>query len=218
MEIGITQNNQDSKGGRGKAHWDNLMYFRKKIASFGPMPMNNVKVYGALDGRNYSAGSESEAMDRFWRNIFAGCASSRFHRPAMPRAWGSGLNERAQTNLKAMNMLLEKLDVMSCSPHNDLLSPKVSVPSTMEAYATANIGHQYAIYFPQGRYTINLDPWVYVKKLKLQWLDINNLEWSEPEIVEVKWEGSKGDWEFRGLVSLKTPSNRPSVAFLEIVE
>jgi len=216
--VDISQNNQDSKGGRGKAHWDNLMYFRKKIASFGPMPMNNVKVYGALDGRNYSAGSESEAMDRFWRNIFAGCASSRFHRPAMPRAWGSGLNERAQTNLKAMNMLLEKLNIMSCSPHNDLLSPKVSVPSTMEAYATANIGHQYAIYFPQGRYTINLDPWVYVKKLKLQWLDINNLEWSEPEIVEVKWEGNKRDWEFRGLASLKTPSNRPSVAFLEIVE
>lgn len=123
-------------------------------------------------------------MDRFWHNIFGGCASSRFHRPAMPRAWGSGLNERVQKNLKAMDMLLEELDIVSCSPHNDLLSPVVTVPSTMEAYATANIGHQYAIYFPQGRYTINLDTWVYVDKLKLKWLDINNMEWSESEIIK----------------------------------
>ena len=216
--IDISQNNQDSKGGRGKAHWDNLMFLREKIASFGPIPMNNVKVYGSVDGRNYSAGSESEAMDRFWRNIFGGCASSRFHRPAMPRAWGSGLNERVQTNLRAMNMLLEKLDIVSCTPHNDLLSPRVAVPSTMEAYATANIGHQYAIYFPQGRYTINLDPWVYENKLKLQWLDINNLEWSEPEIVEVKWEGGKHDWGYQGIISLETPGNSPCVAFLEVVE
>ena len=216
--VDISQNNQDSKGGRGKAHWDYLMYLREKIASFGPMPMNNVKVYGALNGKNYSAGSESEAMDRFWRNIFGGCASSRFHRPAMPRAWGSGLNERVQTNLKAMDMLLEKLDIVSCAPHNDLLSPCVAVSSIMEAYVTANIGHQYAIYFPQGRYKINLDPWVYVDKLRLQWLDINNLEWSEPEIVEVKWEGSKNDWGYRGLITLETPGNRQCVAFLEIVE
>ena len=215
--VDISQNNQDSKGGRGKAHWDNLMCFREKIAFFAPMPMNNVKVYGSVDGRNYSAGTESEAMDRFWRNIFAGCASSRFHRPAEPRAWGSGLNERVQINLKAMDMLLEELDIMSCAPHNDLLSSNSTVASTMEAYVTANIGHQYAIYFPQGRYTINLDPWVYVKKLKLRWLDINDLEWSEPEIIEVKWEGGH-DWGYRGRVSLETPGNRPCVAFLNVVE
>ena len=217
--VDISQNNQDSKGGRGTAHWDNLMFLREIIASCGPMPMNNVKIYGASDGStNFSAGSETEAIDRFWRNIFGGCASARFHRPSVPqKLWGSGLNERVQTNLKAMDMLLEKLDVVSCSPHNDLLSPRVSVPSMMEAYVTANIGHQYAIYFPQGRYTVNLDPWVYVDRLKLQWLDINDLKWTEPEIVDVTWEGGKNDWGFRGLVSLETPGNRPCVALLEIV-
>jgi hypothetical protein len=217
--VDISQNNQDSKGARGSAHWDYLMFLREKIASFGPVPMNNVKIYGATDGNtNYSAGSESEAIDRFWRNTFGGCASSRFHRPADPRAWGSGLNERVQTNLKAMDMLLEKLDIISCAPHNDLLFPRVSVPSMMEAYVTANIGHQYAIYFPQGRYKIDIDPWVYADKLKLQWLDINSLEWSEPEIVEVQWDGGKHDWGYRGLITLETPSNRQCVALLEIVE
>ena len=217
--VDISQNNQDSKGARGSAHWDYLMFLREKIASFGPVPMNNVKIYGATDGNtNYSAGSETEAIDRFWRNTFGGCASSRFHRPADPRAWGSGLNERVQTNLKALDMLLEKLDIISCAPHNDLLFPRVSVPSMMEAYVTANIGHQYAIYFPQGRYKIDIDPWVYADKLKVQWLDINDLEWSEPEMVEVQWDGGKDDWGYRGLITLETPSNRQCVAFLEIVE
>lgn len=218
--VDISQNNQDSKGARGKAHWDNLMFVREKIASYGPVPMNNVKIYGAGDGnKNYSAGSESEAIDRFWRNIFGGCASARFHRPSVPsRPWGSGLNERVQTNLKAIVMVMEKLDIVSCTPHNDLLSPNVAVPSTMEAYVTANIGHQYAIYFPQGRYTVDLDPWVFADKLKLQWLDINSLEWSEPEIVEVKWQGGKHDWGYRGLIRLETPGNRPCVALLEIID
>jgi hypothetical protein len=217
--VDISQNNQDSKGARGTAHWDYLMFLREKIASFGPVPMNNVKIYGATDGNtNYSAGSETEAIDRFWRNTFAGCASSRFHRPADPRAWGSGLNERVQTNLKALDMLLEKLDILSCAPHNDLLIPRVSLPSMMDAYVTAHIGHQYAVYFPQGRYKIDIDPWVYADELMLQWLDINDLEWSEPEIVEVQWDGGKDDWGYRGLITLETPSNRQCVAFLEIVE
>jgi hypothetical protein len=218
--VDISQINQDSKGARGPAHWDYLMFLRQKIASFGPIPMNNVKIYGATDGnKNYSAGSETEAIDRFWRDIFAGCASVRFHRPSSPeRPWGSGLNERVQTNLKALNMFMEKFDIFSATPHNDLLSPRVSVPLMMEAYTIANIGHQYAIYFPQGRYKIDLDPWVFAEKLKLQWLDINDLQWSEPEIVEVQWDGSKHDWGFRGLITLETPSNRQCIALLEIIE
>jgi len=218
--VDISQNNQDSKGGKGPAHWDYLMFLRQKIASYGPMPMNNVKIYGATDGStNYSAGSETEAMDRFWRDIIGGCASARFHRPSVPnKRWGSGLNQRVQANLKALEMLLEKLDIFSCTPASDLLSPSVSVPSIMEAYATASIGRQYAIYFPQGRYKIDLDPWVFADSVKLQWLDINDLEWSEPEVVEVQWKGSKHDWGFRGLITLETPSNRPCVALLEIID
>ena len=57
-----------------------------------------------------------------------------------------------------------------------------------------------------------------MNRLKLQWLDINNLEWSKPEIIEVKWEGSNHDWGYRGLISLETPENRPCIAFLEIEE
>jgi hypothetical protein len=30
-----------------------------------------------------AAGTEKEAIERFWRNIFGGAASTRFHRPAL---------------------------------------------------------------------------------------------------------------------------------------
>jgi hypothetical protein len=65
----ISQNNQDSMGGRGHAHWENIMSWRAKLAS-RPMPMNNEKIYGVGDGANYSAGDGKEAVRRFWRNIF----------------------------------------------------------------------------------------------------------------------------------------------------
>jgi hypothetical protein len=39
--------------------------------------------------------------------------------------------------LKALNLLLEELDVFSCSPHNDLLTP---LDISSEAYCLADIG------------------------------------------------------------------------------
>ncbi len=218
--VEISQNNQDSRGGAGRGHWDSILNWRRKIASHaaGPMPMNNEKVYGGKDGRNYSAGTEIEAINRFWRNIFAGCASSRFHRPAEPDAWGAGLSERVQTNLNAMRMFLDEFNIFVAAPHNDLLKPNVAASAVMEGYATANIGQQYAVYFPPGRFMTDLDPWVYVDEVTVRWLDIDRLTWSEPETVEVEWEGSLRDWGDRGTVTLKTPSNRPYVALVEVAD
>ena len=114
-------------------------------------------------------------------------------------------------------MLLENLDIFSCTPHNDLVSARVPVQTVMEAYCTANIGRQYAIYFPAGRYTMNFDPWIYAEELNMQWLDIDRGEWSKKEVVEVIWEGGTDDWGDRGVVRLQTPSNRAFVAVLEPV-
>jgi len=218
--IEISQNNQDSRGARGPAHWENIINWRQKLAyhSRGPMPMNNVKMYGAQDGgTNYSAGTETEAINRFWRNIFAGCASSRFHRPS--NAWGSGLNERVQMNLKAMDLFLEKFKLFSAAPHNDLLRHIVaSAPIAMEAYVLADIGRQYAVYFPRGRFMVGLEPWVYVNKVSIRWLNIEELTWSEPEIIEVQWEGSRDEWGHRAEVVLKTPDNKSYIALLDVVE
>lgn len=209
----ISQNNQDSMGGRGHVHWENIMSWRTKLAAH-PMPMNNEKIYGAGEGVNYSAGDGREAVRRFWRNIFAGCASSRFHRPT-DRAWGIGLGELAQTQLKAMSLLLEEIDIFSFSPHNDLLTP---IDISSEAYCLANIGKQYAIYFPDGRHAVELDPWVYANSMTLRWLDIERGEWSDETVIPIDWDhGQQSEWISKAMVRLQTPDNRPHVALLEIV-
>jgi len=215
--VEISQNNQDSRGGRGAAHWENIIDWRKKIASHhaGPMPMNNEKVYGSYDGRNYSSGTGQEAESRFWKNIFGGAASSRFHRDE--GHWGIGLQERAQININAMSMFLDEFDIFSSAPHNDLLSSYVTLRTSMEAYCLASIGKQYAIYFPVGRFTIDLDPWVYADQVRVRWLDIDNAEWSEEEIMDVKWEGSFNEWGDRGTIRLTTPGNSPYLVLLEVM-
>jgi hypothetical protein len=211
--VEISQNNQDSMGGRGPAHWENIMTWRAKLAT-RPMPMNNEKIYGVGEGANYSAGDAREAIRRFWRNLFAGCASMRFHRPAEDR-WGIGLGPNAQIQLRAMRRLLEELDVFSCAPHNDLLTP---LDISSEAYCLADLGRQYAIYFPDGRHAIELDPWVFADTMTLRWLDIERGQWSDETTIRIDSDYFDPQWIHKAKVRLQTPDNRPHIALLEIVD
>jgi len=212
----ISQNNQDSRGARGPAHYTNVLTWREKLED-NPMPLNNVKIYGSGAGENNSAGTGKEATARLWKNVFAGAASARFHRPE--DGWGLGLSDHARTHLEAMSMLLEEFEVVDASPHPDLLRSPVGMPSaSMEAYCLAEIGEAYAVYFPEGRYTIELDPWVYADSVRVRWLEIEEGTWSEPEVRSVHWEGGLGEWGHRGRIRLTTPSNGSAVALVEVVE
>ena len=116
-------------------------------------------------------------------------------------------------------MLLEEFEVVDASPHPDLLRSPVGMPSaSMEAYCLAEIGEAYAVYFPEGRYTIELDPWVYADSVRVRWLEIEEGTWSEPEVRSVHWEGGLGEWGHRGRIRLTTPSNGSAVALVEVVE
>ncbi len=64
--VDISQNNWN----KGQEHWNNIQTQRDRISS-DVRPLNNVKVYG----------KNKDGIDRFWRNVFGGCASTRFHRP-----------------------------------------------------------------------------------------------------------------------------------------
>ena len=101
--------------------------------------MNSVKIYGANSGRY---GSTRDAQERFWRNIFGGLASSRFHRPLS----GLGLSDIAQAHIRSMRMFTDQMDLWSCEPHNDLLGNR----SWNEAYCTANPGVEWAVFYPDG--------------------------------------------------------------------
>jgi hypothetical protein len=165
--VDISQNNHQ----KGQAHWDNAQRQRARIAE-QPRPLNNTKIYGADGGR---FGNTRDGMERFWRNIIGGLASARFHRPDA----GLGLNELAQANLRSMRMLLDAIDIVSCEPHNDLLSDR----EENEAYCTANPGAAYAVYFPNGGNVV-LDVTALQQTAHVRWLNIMECAWSGPVEVD----------------------------------
>jgi len=160
----ISQNNHQ----KGQTHWDNAQKFRAQLSPV--RPINNIKIYGSDQGR---FGNTQDGLERFWRNIFGGLASSRFHRPTS----GQGLNENAQAHIKSMRMLIDNMDIFTCEPHNDLLYNR----EENEAYAIANPGKEYAVYFPNGG---SVDLQISNQgKIKMKWLNIAETEWTKEETI-----------------------------------
>ena len=162
--VDLSQNNHRS----GQEHWDNPRAIRRHIIDSGHVrPMNSVKIYGADTG---GFGKGRDAQERFWRLIFAGFASARFHRPPS----GLGLTEAPQAHIRSMRMLTDEMHIFSCEPHNDLLQER----EENEAYCIANPGVEYAVFFPNGGEVI-LDVLAEPgKQVHLRWLDILKSEWS----------------------------------------
>ena len=167
--VDISQNNHQ----KGQNHWNNAQRQRRRIAN-NVRPLNNVKIYGADTGR---FGNDRDGMERFWRNIFGGMASARFHRPDS----GLGLGKKAQANIRSMRLLTDKMNVFTCAPHNDLLSDR----KPNEAYCLAKPGKEYAVYFPDGG-EVTLDISSLKKPVTVRWLDIMKCRWADAERIEAK--------------------------------
>ena len=195
----ISQNNQDALGRSGPEHYATALRFRRLLSAAGPIPMNNEKIYGSRDGI-VEAGTEVEATRRFWRNIFAGCAAARFHRPT----WGLGLSDDARRMILAARMLLDAFDVFRSIPLNDLIQRGTA----SEAYCLAIPGEGYAVYLPTGGSVI-LDPVVYADLAEVRWLDVESGTWSPTVAHRVSWSGYAGmlaTQKTRGEVLLLAPT------------
>lgn len=168
--VDISQNNHQ----KGQKHWDNAKRQRARIAE-NVRPLNNVKIYGADEYGRF--GNDRDGMERFWRNILGGMASSRFHRPTS----GLGLGKKAQANIRSMRLLTDKMDIFTCAPGNDLLSNR----KPNEAYCLANPGAEYAVYFPNGG-EVTLDISKLKKPAVARWLDIMKSRWLDSQRVEGK--------------------------------
>ncbi len=165
----ISQNNHQKR----QRHWDNAQKIRAQLSPI--RPINNIKIYGADSGR---FGSTRDGLERFWRNVFGGFASARFHRPNS----GVGLSEIAQAHLKSMRTITDEMDIFMCKPHNDLLSNR----EENEAYTTANPGKEYAVYFPKGgSVDLNLSAGksTDTKTVSIRWLNIRKSEWKKQEEI-----------------------------------
>ena len=73
-----------------------------------------------------------EATERFWRNIFAGCASVRFHEKHL------GDSEPAQRMIRSARAVTRAFDLFHCAPHNELLLDR----APNQAYCLDNPGKE----------------------------------------------------------------------------
>jgi hypothetical protein len=151
----------------GETHYKTGLYIWNEVQNSGILrPVNNTKIYGADD---IGWGSHQVGAERFCRNIFAGAASVRFHRPP----YGLGHRDIAMSYIRSMRMLTESVDFFSSYPANDLLSER----SENEAYCLSNDQGEYLLYFPGGG-SIRLN--IRQGEYQLRWLNVRTSEWNEP--------------------------------------
>ncbi len=180
--VDISQNNHQ----KGQRHYENALKQRQRVRPH-IRPLTNVKIYGADSGR---FGNSRDGVERFWRSIFCGQASARFHRPTS----GLGLGKTAQKMIAAARDVTGALDLFSCEPRNNLLGKR----EADEAYCLATPGRQYAVYFPRaGAVSLNVKD--APGRLSVRWYDIDRGRWtdtdnvSDPRILQLKTPGS-GQW------------------------
>jgi len=154
----------------GQAHWEQLMAFRETIIETGLIrPMNSVKIYGANSGYY---GTTRDAQERFWRNLLAGLATARFHRPNT----GLGARPIALENIRAARSFIDAFDLTLADPREVYLHGR----SANEAYGTGSAEQGFAVFFPDGGDIIlRSETPAAGSTYALRWLDIRANTWTE---------------------------------------
>lgn len=168
--VDVSQNSHK----RGQRHWDSLRLQLSRVDD-RVRPLTNVKIYGADTGPERWFRADVDGVERFWRNIFGGMASARFHRPPA----GLGLGKKAQVNIKSLRMITDELDIFTCAARNDLLSDR----KPNEAYCLANPGKMYAVYFPDGGEVV-LDIGLLKEPATIRWLEISTSKWGKQQTLK----------------------------------
>jgi hypothetical protein len=169
-------------------HWDNVIWLAKENERRNTRPLNNTKIYS--DGEfSFGTGLPVDGVERFWRNLIAGCASVRYHRPPA----GIGLNDVAKACIRAGRKATGVTPLWGMKARLDLLSGR----EKDEAYLAAKEGERYLLYFTDGG-EVGLDLSVVKGEMRLLWVDVSTGEWGGEErvkgggVVEVKAPGEMG--------------------------
>ncbi len=179
----------------GEVHYQTGLYIWSKVQESEIIrPVNNVKIYGAGDLSGTWSGSERDALERFWRNVFAGAASVRFHRPGA----GIGTSESALAHVKSMRMLTDEFDIFCSRPANHLLGER----SENEAYCLACGDDTYIVYFPSGG-SIRLD--AQPGQYEVRWLDICSSRWGSSQNARLPGTLTTPDNGHRAVLIKKQP-------------
>ena len=181
----------------GKVHYKTGHWVWDQVQVSGKIrPVNTVKIYGSDNTGWAGAGTSRDAGERFWRNIFSGAATSRFHRPDV----GLGLSKISMAHIKSMRMLTDKLDIFTCKPYNNHIDDE---GAEKEVYCLAGERGNYAVvFFDSTDYKFVISS--ATEEIKVTWLDIMLSEWSKQE-----------DYKNVDSVSITPPGNGFWAALIE---
>jgi len=155
-----------------EAHWNNLMWIMNQVKKH-PRPLNNTKIYSAGQ-TSWGSGTPKDGVERFWRNLIAGSASCRFHRPGA----GIGLNDTAKGCILTTRKVEKLIKFWEVEPHMDLLSNR----EDDEAYIATKPGEQYVLYFTDGG-SVGLNLKGCQGKFQLRWIDIRTGNWVDRKAI-----------------------------------
>ncbi|MCA9039592.1 MAG: hypothetical protein KDA65_04515 [Planctomycetaceae bacterium] len=172
--------------------WVRLKWYEEQIAAH-PRPLNNTKIYGD-GGFSFGSGRPPDGIERFWRDLFVGCAAMRHHRDIA----GIGLQPLAKNCIRAARKLESEIQMWNVDDHQELLSDRESD----EAYLVADSGKAYAIYFTAGG-EVSLDLSSAPYDFQLKWIHISTGEAEQGALLN---GGRK--------IKIKAPATAPCVAVL----
>lgn len=114
--IDISNNN----GQIGQVHYETGLWVRNHIATRAIVrPINSVKIYGGPRQQDWCRNGK-QGKERFWRNIFAGHAAVRFHRPPS----GIGISQEALCQVRSARQLANRVNFFTMVPGNELLGQR----------------------------------------------------------------------------------------------
>ncbi|MBN1673471.1 MAG: hypothetical protein JXR37_20665 [Kiritimatiellae bacterium] len=200
-------------GNVGDRHYENLQRYRNRLKRMGGRavrPINHTKTYAMIwqfDSTGYNRPVptcyEDEcflSQNRFWCSIFGGAAAVRFHRDTLSHAqktrpgalFGIGLRPEAQRHIRSMRMLLTDRAGIDITRMEACPALVVGAREPNEAFALAEPGRQYAVYFPGGDIRVHnrnayervaCDNTIRIRlprgTYRERWLDINRSQWIE---------------------------------------
>jgi len=152
----------------GEDHWNRLHWVVQQAAAH-PRPVNHTKIYSAGQ-TSFGSGTPQDGIERFWRNLLGGSASSRFHRPTA----GIGLNETAQACIRSARKVEELVRFWDLDPHMELLNDR----GENEAYLAAKPGEAYVLFLCNGG-SVTLDLSGQDGAFSGRWIDVGTGEWGD---------------------------------------
>ena len=167
-----------------QAHWNKLKWIADAARNMNPpYLLHMTKVYGndiALGGKPWSRfkpGDTDNAIEEWWRNLIAGVAGVRFHRPTS----GIGLSAAAKNCINATRKVEIRVKFWHVEPRLDLLTNR----QPDEAYLAADPGNAYILYFTMnggGSVCLKLDSYPNTT-FELRWINIGTGNWGSTTTV-----------------------------------